>query len=367
MRFNEIIKNLPVYEAGKPIELVAKNFKINPKKIIKLASNENPFGSSPLAIKAIKKAAKRANLYPDDSYHELKNALAKKFELKSENFIIGSGSDEVIEFALGAVCNDKLGILTAGVSFGMYGVYASHIGAPHFKTKSQKHDLAELLELYEKHKNSIGVVILCLPNNPLGECENASEIENFITKIDKNTLIMLDCAYMEFASFKDSKKAINPKKLVRNFENVLYLGTFSKAYGLGGMRVGYGIANDEIIKSLHKLRPPFNISTPSLACAIAALNDENFIIKTLKNNLQEMKKYENFANKKSIEFIPSYTNFITFKLSDKYDSTKLCDVLLSRGIILRNLKSYDLNAVRITIGTKAQNKKVLKELDGLFS
>ena len=366
MKFNEIIKNLPVYEAGKPIELVARNFGINPKKIIKLASNENPFGTSPLAIKAIKTAAKKANLYPDDSYHELKNALAKKFELESENFIIGSGSDEVIEFALNAVCNDKKGILTAGVTFAMYGVYASHIGAPHFKTKSQKHDLTELLELYKKHKDNIAAVILCLPNNPLGECENASEIENFISKIDKDTLIMLDCAYMEFASFKDSKKAINPKDFIKKYENVLYLGTFSKAYGLGGMRVGYGIANNEIIKSLHKLRPPFNISTPSLASAIAALKDENFIKKTLKNNFKEMKKYENFANEKNINFIPSYTNFITYELGQKQDSTKLCNDLLTQGIILRNLLSYGLNAVRITIGTKEQNKKLFKHLQNLL-
>ena len=144
------------------------------------------------------------------------------------------------------------------------------------------------------------------------------------------------------------------------------MGTFSKAYGLGGMRAGYGIANDEIITNLHKLRPPFNISTPSLAAAIAALNDDKFVEKTLKNNLKEMKKYEFFADKKGIEFIPSYTNFITYKLGANYDSSALCDALLKKGIILRNLKSYGLNAVRITIGTKEQNKVLLKELNSLL-
>lgn len=366
MKFNEIIKNLPVYEAGKPIELVAREHGINPKKIIKLASNENPFGAPPAAIKAIKQAAKKANLYPDDSYYELKAALAKKYNLKSANFIIGSGSDEIIEFALGAVCNAKKGILTAGVTFAMYGVYASHIGAPHLKTTSQEHDLAELEKLYKENKDKLGAVILCLPNNPLGECADARDTERFIASIDKNTLVMLDCAYMEFASYKDSKKALNPAKLIKKYPNVLYMGTFSKAYGLGGMRAGYGIANDEIITNLHKLRPPFNISTPSLAAAIAALNDDKFVEKTLKNNLKEMKKYEFFADKKGIEFIPSYTNFITYKLGANYDSSALCDALLKKGIILRNLKSYGLNAVRITIGTKEQNKVLLKELDSLL-
>ena len=361
MKFNSHIANLLVYEAGKPIELVAREFGIKNKNIVKLASNENPLGSSKKVKKTLKKQAKNANLYPDDSYYELKESLASKFSIQSENIIIGSGSDQVIEFILHAKASKKTAILQAGVTFAMYGIYASQVGAKVYKTKSQSHDLKEIKELYEAHKDEINIIFLCLPNNPLGECLDAKKVFDFIKSVDEDTLVVLDCAYMEFASFKDDKKFVNPSNLIKNFKNAIYLGTFSKAYGLGGMRVGYGIADKNIIKELHKLRPPFNITTPSLAAAICALKDNKFIKKTVQNNFDEMKIYEEFAKENGIKFIPSYANFITF-FFDKADSTKICDNLLKRGIILRNLKSYGLNAIRITIGKSKQNKIVLTEL-----
>ncbi|WP_096028130.1 histidinol-phosphate transaminase [Campylobacter lanienae] len=361
MNFNPQISNLPIYEAGKPIELVIREFGINPKDIIKLASNENPLGCSPLALEAMEKSIKSANLYPDDSYYELKESLANLYNVNSKNIVIGSGSDQVIEFIMHAKLDPSKAILSAGVTFAMYGIYAQHIGAKIYKTTSPNHDLNELKALYNQHKNEIKVIFLCLPNNPLGECLDASEVYEFISGVDSDTLVVIDGAYMEFAKFKDNKKAINPKDIVL-LSNAIYLGTFSKAYGLGGMRVGYGIANELIINGVSKLRAPFNITTPSLAAAIAAIKDQNFIDQTLQNNLKEMSIYEKFAQDNHIEFIPSYTNFITFVFDNNKNSTKICDNLLRKGIILRNLQSYGLNAIRITIGTKEQNIKVLEAL-----
>lgn len=361
MNFNPQISNLPIYEAGKPIELVIREFGINPKDIIKLASNENPLGCSPLALEAMEKSIKSANLYPDDSYYELKESLANLYMVNSKNIVIGSGSDQVIEFIMHAKLDPNKAILSAGVTFAMYGIYAQHIGAKIYKTTSPNHDLNELKALYNQHKNEIKVIFLCLPNNPLGECLDASEVYEFISSVDSDTLVVIDGAYMEFAKFKDNKKAINPKDIVL-LSNAIYLGTFSKAYGLGGMRVGYGIANELIINAISKLRAPFNITTPSLAAAIAAIKDQNFIDQTLQNNLKEMSIYEAFAQDNHIEFIPSYTNFITFVFDNNKNSTKICDNLLRKGIILRNLQSYGLNAIRITIGTKEQNIKVLEAL-----
>lgn len=361
MNFNPQISNLPIYEAGKPIELVIREFGINPKDIIKLASNENPLGCSPLALEAMEKSIKSANLYPDDSYYELKESLANLYNVNSKNIVIGSGSDQVIEFIMHAKLDPSKAILSAGVTFAMYGIYAQHIGAKIYKTTSPNHDLNELKALYNQHKNEIKVIFLCLPNNPLGECLDASEVYEFISSVDSDTLVVIDGAYMEFAKFKDNKKAINPKDIVL-LSNAIYLGTFSKAYGLGGMRVGYGIANELIINGVSKLRAPFNITTPSLAAAIAAIKDQNFIDQTLQNNLKEMSIYEKFAQDNHIEFIPSYTNFITFVFDNNKNSTKICDNLLRKGIILRNLQSYGLNAIRITIGTKEQNIKVLEAL-----
>ncbi|WP_096030172.1 histidinol-phosphate transaminase [Campylobacter lanienae] len=361
MNFNPQISNLPIYEAGKPIELVIREFGINPKDIIKLASNENPLGCSPLALEAMEKSIKSANLYPDDSYYELKESLANLYNVNSKNIVIGSGSDQVIEFIMHAKLDPSKAILSAGVTFAMYGIYAQHIGAKIYKTTSPNHNLNELKALYNQHKNEIKVIFLCLPNNPLGECLDASEVYEFISGVDSDTLVVIDGAYMEFAKFKDNKKTINPKDIVL-LSNAIYLGTFSKAYGLGGMRVGYGIANELIINGVSKLRAPFNITTPSLAAAIAAIKDQNFIDQTLQNNLKEMSIYEAFAQDNHIEFIPSYTNFITFVFDNNKNSTKICDNLLRKGIILRNLQSYGLNAIRITIGTKEQNIKVLEAL-----
>ncbi|MBO7475422.1 MAG: aminotransferase class I/II-fold pyridoxal phosphate-dependent enzyme, partial [Campylobacter sp.] len=158
-------------------------------------------------------------------------------------------------------------------------------------------------------------------------------------------------------------KEIRPEFIVKNFKNVLYLGTFSKLYGLGGMRIGYGVADENIINALYKLRPPFNVTTISLVAALAALKDEKFVKETLKNNFKEMKKYEKFADENGINFINSYTNFITFVFDEMFDSTAISNALLKKGIIVRNLKGYGLNAIRITIGLPKQNDKLLKTLE----
>ncbi|MBR8461813.1 histidinol-phosphate transaminase [Campylobacter sp. faydin G-140] len=360
MRFNEELKNLVNYEAGKPIELVVREFGIEAKDVIKLASNENPFGVSPMVVEAIKSVAINAHLYPDDSYFELKNALANKFKVDAKNIIIGAGSDQVIEYAIHAKANANSAVLMAGVTFAMYEIYAKQVGSKVYRTRSQEHNLDEFKEIYRAYKDEISIIFLCIPNNPLGDCLDVEEIYKFINEIDKDTLIVLDCAYNEFAKFKDAKKAIEPSDIIK-LRNVIYLGTFSKAYGLGGMRVGYGIANEEIICEFGKLRAPFNITTLSLKAAIEALKDDKFVDDCIKSNFEQMKRYESFACENGIEFIKSYTNFITFKFKEQ-SATDISQKMLKKGIILRDLKSYGLNAFRITIGQSWQNDRVFEEL-----
>jgi histidinol-phosphate aminotransferase len=179
----------------------------------------------------------------------------------------------------------------------------------------------------------------------------------FIEKIDSNTLVVVDGAYMEYAAFKDKSKSVTPKELVDKFENVIYLGTFSKAYGLGGMRVGYGLADAKIIKELYKLRPPFNITTLTLEAASSALEDEEFVNNCIASNFQEMKRYEEFAKEQKIDIIESYTNFVTLCLNDTKNSTLLSDALLKKGMIVRNLSGYGMNAIRVTVGKPEQNSR----------
>jgi len=355
----EKLKKLKTYEAGKPIELVVREFGIKPEDIIKLASNENPYGPPPKAVEKIKNIADQMHRYPDDSFFELKDALSDKFSINSSNIIIGAGSDQVLEFAIHAVSPKK--VLMAGITFAMYEIYSKQVGAEILKTESITHNLNEFYEIYKKEKPEI--IFLCVPNNPLGECLNAAEVYEFIDKIDNDTLIIIDGAYQEFASYKDKNKEIKPADILK-YSNVLYTGTFSKAYGLGGMRVGYGVANEFIIQNLHKLRPPFNITTLSLAAAIEALKDNEFVQKGIVKNFEEMEKYKNFAKEFGLKYIDSYTNFIVLYIKN---STKIAENLLKKGIIVRNMASYGFDALRITIGTPEQNDKLLNTLKGMIS
>ena len=179
--------------------------------------------------------------------------------------------------------------------------------------------------------------------------------------------MVVDGAYQEYASFKDEKKRIDAKDLIANFPNAIYLGTFSKAYALGGMRVGYGIAQPEIINAFYKLRAPFNITTLTLAAAIEALKDEEFVTECIAKNFEEMSRYEDYATSRGFEYIPSYTNFITIKFGDKFVSKTVAQKLLERGVIVRDLTGYGQNAIRITIGRNEQNTKVFEQLDEVLS
>ncbi len=355
MKFNKKLENINTYEAGKPIELVVREFGIEAEDIVKLASNENPYGCSVKVQHAVSEMVPQMSLYPDDSMTKLKDALCRKYALRDENLIIGSGSDQVIEFIMHAVANEKSKILINSVTFAMYEIYAKHVGAQIIRTDSQEHDLDEFYKLYKQEKPAI--IFLCTPNNPTGDALNAADIMEFLKKIESDTLVVIDGAYMEYAAFKDVKKAIEPSALIEEFENVIYLGTFSKAYGLGGMRVGYGISRKNIIQELYKLRPPFNITTLSLEAASVALEDEAFVNNCIALNFEEMKRYEEFAKEQKIDIIESYTNFVTLLFNDEQNSTTISDALLRKGMIVRNLRGYGMNAIRVTVGTKEQNSR----------
>jgi len=352
VKYNKVLENIKTYEAGKPIELVVREFGISPEDVVKLASNENPIGTSPAVKQAIIDNAGKAHLYPDDSMFELKAALASKYAVNESNIIIGAGSDQVLEFISRAVLDENTSVLMSAVTFAMYEIYAKQMGAKIYRTASYEHKYDEFMEAYQMHKPKI--IYLCTPNNPTGDATSKEEVLKIINAVDKETLIVVDGAYMEYAAAKDSKYAMEPNDIL-DFPNVIYLGTFSKAYGLGGMRVGYGIADSEMIEELYKMRPPFNISTLSLAAAIEACKDETFVEESIVLLQEQIQRYEAFAKENGFAYIESYTNFITYLFSDDMDSTKIADALLKRGIIIRNLASYGMNAMRITVGTAKQN------------
>jgi len=357
MKFNKVLENIQTYEAGKPIELVVREFGIAAKDVVKLASNENPIGTNPAIAKVIRSNADIAHLYPDDSMFELKAALSAKFKVQDDNIIIGAGSDQVIEFITRALLDENSSVLMSAVTFAMYEIYAKQMGAKILRTASYTHQYDEFMEAYRMHRPKI--IFLCTPNNPTGDATSREEVLKIIQAVDSDTLVVVDGAYMEYAAAKDPQYAITPNDLLA-YENVIYLGTFSKAHGLGGMRVGYGVAQAELIKELHKMRPPFNISTLSLAVAIEACKDNSFVEESIALHQEQIKRYEAFAEEQGFEYIESYTNFITYMFDDNMDATKIADALLKRGVIIRNLASYGFNAMRITIGTAKQNDVFFK-------
>ena len=361
MKFNALLDGCKVYEAGKPIELVVREYGVAQEDIVKLASNENPYGTSPMVTKKIQELAGNMFMYPDDSMYELKEALANKFNVQSGNIIIGAGSDQVIDFCVKSKCVEGSKMLMSKTTFAMYEIYGKQAGAQIVKTPDDEHNLDQFREIYKKE--GADIIFLCLPNNPLGECLDKEDVYAFMDEVDSETLVVVDGAYQEYATFKDAKKAIEPADLIHKYPNAVYLGTFSKAYALGGMRTGYGIAQKEIIQSFLKLRPPFNITTLSLAAAIEALKDEAFVTDSIAKNFDEMKRYEEYAKAKGFSYIESYTNFITLKFENLFISADVAQQLLERGVIVRDLTGYGLNAIRITIGSNEQNTRVFKVLD----
>jgi len=354
MKFNETLKDIKIYEAGKPIELVVREFGIAPEQVVKLASNENPKGCSPKVAQAIAANAHRAALYPDDSFFELKAALSQRFGVNDQQIIIGAGSDQVLEFIARALLSPKESVLMSKVTFAMYEIYAKQMGAEIIRTPSYAHKVDEFIEAYQQHKPKI--IYLCTPNNPTGDATTREDVLKIIRAVDSDTLVVVDGAYMEYAAAKDERYRIEPKDILE-FEHVIYLGTFSKAYGLGGMRVGYGIANAVLIQELYKMRPPFNITTLSLVAAIEASRDEAFVADSIALHTQQIARYEQFAKEQGLAYIESYTNFITYLFPETLDSTTIADALFREGVIIRNLASYGMNAVRITIGTAKQNDR----------
>lgn len=364
MKFNKFLEDIRIYEAGKPIELVVREFGVNPQDVVKLASNENPLGTNPAVAEIICANADKAHLYPDDSMYELKELLSLKYEVDDLNIIIGAGSDQILEFISRAKLTEGSSVLMSQVTFAMYEIYAKQVGAKVLRTPSYEHKVDEFISIMNDKKPDI--IYICTPNNPTGDATTKDDVLSIIEAADKDSLVVIDGAYMEYALAKDEVYKIEPKDIL-GYDNVIYLGTFSKAYGLGGMRVGYGIANPSIINALYKMRPPFNISTLSLAAAIGASKDEEFLSKSIKMHQEQILRYEEFARKHNIDYIESYTNFITYMFNENISSTEVSDTLLKQGVIVRNLASYQLNAIRITIGTKEQNDRLFtllsKELE----
>jgi histidinol-phosphate aminotransferase len=355
---NPQLRDLAVYEPGKPIEETARELGVDPSAIIKLASNENPLGPSPKAVQAMRGALENAHLYPDGSGFYLTKAIATKLGLGPENVILGNGSNEVIEFLGHAFLNPGDDIITCQYAFIIYKLLATAFGVRTIETPSPDYQ-QNLDATLEAITPKTRLIFIPNPNNPTGTLVSQSAIDDFMSRIPDSIPVTFDEAYFEFL---DEPPDTLP--FVREGRNVVVLRTFSKIHGLAGLRLGYAIAPPEIIEVLHKTRQPFNVNSIALTGALAALDDEAHLRET-KGVVDEGRAYlqEQFAEMQ-IPFVPAVANFVMVNVGD---SCAVFEKLLQRKIIVRPLKGYGLPKwVRISVGTMEENKKLIAALEDVI-
>jgi histidinol-phosphate aminotransferase len=351
---NPQLRDLAVYEPGKPIEETAREFGIDPTEIVKLASNENPLGASPKAIQAMRAAMENAHLYPDGSGFHLCNAIAAKLGLQPENVILGNGSNEIIEFLGHAFLNPGDDVITCQYAFIIYKLLATAFGVHAIETPSPDYQ-QNLDATLEAITPKTRLIFIPNPNNPTGTLIFQSAIDDFMSQVPDSILVIFDEAYFEFLD--DPPETL---RYVREHRNVVVLRTFSKIHGLAGLRIGYAVAPSEIIEVLHKTRQPFNVNSIALAGALAALDDEAHLRET-KRVVDEGRAYlqEQFAEMR-IRFVPAVANFLMINVGD---GGAVFEELLKRKIIVRPLKGYGLpDWVRISVGTMEENRKLIAAL-----
>ena len=354
MQLNPQLADLPVYHPGRPLEEVARELDLPLGELIKLASNENPLGPSPKAIKAMQETASQIHLYPDGNAFYIRNRLAKKLEVETENLIFGNGSNEIIEFVAHALLRPDTNIMVSQYCFALYPIVAHLAGASCIvvPAKDHGHNLPAMLEAITPDTR---IVFVANPNNPTGTLASKNEVMSLIKNLPDQVLLVMDEAYFEFLD-----DPINMLPLINTKPNLLLMRTFSKIYGLAGLRVGYGIGHPDFIAALEKIRQPFNLNAMAQAAALAALDDDEHLQQTRKVNKAGLKFFESEFEELGIEYVRSHANFILAKVGD---GQKMFLDLQKQGIITRPMSGYQLPEwIRISIGTTEQNDRCLNAL-----
>jgi histidinol-phosphate aminotransferase len=355
---NPQLRDLAVYEPGKPIEETAHELGIDPAEIIKLASNENPLGPSLKAARAMRAALENAHLYPDGSGFYLCKAIAAKLGLATENIILGNGSNEVIEFLGHAFLNPGDDVVTFQYAFIIYKLLAAAFSVRTIETlcPDYQQDLEATLNAITPKTR---LIFIPNPNNPTGTLVSQRAIDRFMSRVPENIVVVFDEAYFEFLD--DPPDTL---QYVHEERNVVVLRTFSKIHGLAGLRIGYAVARPDVIEVLHKTRQPFNVNRVAQAGALAALNDDAHLRET-KRVIDEGRVYlQKQFSEMQIPFVPAVANFVMVNVGD---GCAVFEKLLRRRIIVRPLKGYGLTEwVRISVGTMEQNKKLIAALGDMM-
>ncbi|WP_042457836.1 histidinol-phosphate transaminase [Neobacillus dielmonensis] len=360
MRWKEQLLTLTPYKPGKSIESVKREYNLD--NIVKLASNENPFGSSKKVLEALQTAPASLAIYPDGYATALREELAAFLHVNEEEIILGNGSDNLIQMISRALLHPNASTIMSEHTFSQYKHNAVIEGTviKEIPDKDGEHDLKAMLEAIDEKTN---VIWVCSPNNPTGTYIPEERLTRFLDQVPEHILIVLDEAYYEYVTAEDYYDSIS---LTRKYPNLIVLRTFSKIYGLASLRVGYGVANRAIIKALEPAREPFNANSLGQLAAAVAIRDQEFVQFCREQNRQGLAQYYDFCEQRNLKYYPTQTNFILIDL--EVDSDEAFQYLLERGYIVRSGKALGFpTAIRITVGTKEQNEGLLSALSDFLN
>lgn len=350
------IKSIAPYVPGKPITELARELGLDPLSIVKLASNENPLGPSPKGLAAAQASLKEIALYPDGAGFSLKVKLCERLGLSQENIVLGNGSNDVLDMAARAFLGSASSAVYAQHAFAVYPIATLTAGAKGIETPARNygHDLAAMRSAIREDTR---VVWIANPNNPTGTFLPWKEVEAFIQSVPRSVLIVLDEAYGEYLPPGDRFDTVT---WLSRYPNLLIVRTFSKAYGLAGLRIGYGIARPDVIDLLNRVRHPFNVNLVALAAAEASLDDQAFLDQSYEVNASGMKQLVEGLGKLGIDHVPSKGNFLLAKVGE---AARINAELLKRGVIVRPVANYGLpEFLRVSVGLKEQNARFLDAL-----
>jgi histidinol-phosphate aminotransferase len=348
------ILNITPYIAGKPVEEIKRQLGL--KEVVKLASNENPLGPCPKAMEAIRKNLSRVNRYPDSQGFYLKKKLSHYLNVKPNNIVLGNGSDELIDIIIKTFVEDDENIITASVTFLEYEIIAK-VNSRNIITVPLRYFKYDLETMKKNIDKKTKLIFISNPNNPTGTYVTKYELQDFMRDLPQNLVLVLDEAYDTFIDVDDFPNSLN---YMQN-KNVIVLKTFSKAYGLAGLRIGYAIADSEFTAYMENARQPFNVNFLAQIAATAALEDKKFLRKTRETILEGKHYLYDALAKLGLAYVPSVANFILIDVGK--DGVGIFKEMLKYGVIVRDMDQYGLkNFIRVTIGTKKENERFIKVL-----
>ncbi|MDF1589477.1 MAG: histidinol-phosphate transaminase [Gammaproteobacteria bacterium] len=347
------VTQLQPYVPGKPIEELERQYGVT--NIVKLASNENPLGPSPRVLAAVQQASKSLSLYPDGNGFSLKSALAEKYQLELNQITLGNGSNDVLEIIARTFVSAEDEVLYSQYTFAVYPIVTQAIGAKGVVAPAVDfgHDLDAMANLITDRTK---VIFIANPNNPTGTYLAADKLEAFVANVPQQTLVVLDEAYVEYGD-----QDVDTMSWLAIYPNLIITRTFSKAYGLAGLRVGFALSNPDVADLINRVRQPFNVNSLALAAATVALTDDDYLVETKNTNDAGMKQLTAACDAMGLAYIPSKANFITVDVET--NANEVFEALLQQGVIVRPIGGYGLpQHLRVSIGLESENQRFIDTL-----